>query len=176
MPKKGVCIPPIKRFFEKVEKTASCWMWVGGRFGTNRGEYFRYGCFLMSKQRGAMLAHRASWELHYGEIPNGMVVCHKCDTPLCVNPDHLFLGTQKDNAMDMVSKGRNYCQRGEKSAWHKVSESDVLMLREKYESGLFKSSVLINEARSLGIKRSQFYNIVGNKCWSHVTIPNTVRT
>ena len=68
-------------------------------------------------------AHRVSWMLHRGEIPEGVCVLHTCDTPSCVNPDHLFLGTHKDNEQDKMRKGRKPV--GEKIPWHKLSEDDV---------------------------------------------------
>lgn len=98
---------PHDRFWNKVLKTDSpenpdgCWLWTGSKIGeTGRA----YGGFMHRRHR--MGAHRWSWALHNGPIPEGMVICHRCDTPLCVRPDHLFLGTIADNVRDMWSKGR----------------------------------------------------------------------
>lgn len=88
-----------KRFWRYVNKTEFCWLWTGAINGSNS-----YG-YLWDGTRG-LRAHRYSYEIHKGEIPEGMLVCHTCDTPLCVNPAHLFLGTVKTNAEDMVAKGR----------------------------------------------------------------------
>lgn len=90
-----------KRFWEKVVKGRNkkdCWLWEGAVFNTGYGK--------IRRENKIKLAHRISWELHFGHIPEGMCVCHKCDVPLCVNPGHLFLGTQKDNIQDKVNKGR----------------------------------------------------------------------
>lgn len=75
-----------------------CWLWTGSRVNDN------YGCANIDYKQ--LLAHRLSYELHHGPIPDGQKVCHSCDTPLCVNPSHLFLGTQKENLEDMTQKGR----------------------------------------------------------------------
>lgn len=93
--KKNVSI----RFWSKVQKTSGCWEWMARRDKDGYGQ-FR----LKGKMRGA---HKASWELTHGSIPDGLWVLHKCDNPSCVRPDHLFLGTAKDNTQDMVSKDRN---------------------------------------------------------------------
>lgn len=90
----------INAFFDRVQKTEDCWLWAGAKSGTEG-----YGMLRVCKH--PLSAHRLSWEIHNGPIPDGMVICHKCDTPDCVNPDHLFTGTQSDNIQDSVAKGRH---------------------------------------------------------------------
>lgn len=86
------------RFWSKVQKTDDCWLWRATRFPKG------YGQIKIKGRR--RLAHRVAWELTNGPIPDGLQVCHHCDNPPCVRPDHLFLGTQSDNIQDAVSKGR----------------------------------------------------------------------
>ena len=100
----------MKRFFDKVDKTqGGCWIWTAAKRNKNRDSY---GCL---KYKGKMIdAHRMSWIIHNGEIPLGMCICHKCDVRLCVNPDHLFLGTHSGNMVDALSKGRINIPEGDK--------------------------------------------------------------
>lgn len=94
--------PLEERFWPKVRKTDTCWWWTAG--GDKADGYGR----IRAGGRGTptLLAHRAAWEITFGPIPDGLEVCHTCDTPRCVRPDHLFLGTSLQNNQDMVAKGR----------------------------------------------------------------------
>lgn len=91
----------IDRFWERVNKTDTCWVWIGSLFSGSKYGQVKYN----GKTRQV---HRVSWQINFGEIPEGLCVCHHCDNPPCVRPDHLFLGTNYHNTMDSVRKGRNY--------------------------------------------------------------------
>jgi HNH endonuclease len=112
--------------FSKVDD--SCWLWTGG---TSHG----YGQLRVHSVWGSypIYAHRASYLLASGPIPEGMEVCHRCDTPLCVNPEHFFLGTQGDNVADMVSKKRHGI--GAANGMAKLSDADVVRIREMAAGG-----------------------------------------
>lgn len=88
----------LDRFWTHVEKTDACWLWTGDH--TKRG----YGRIGVCRRR--IYAHRFSWEIHFGELPSALEICHICDNIRCVRPDHLFLGTHADNMADMRKKGR----------------------------------------------------------------------
>ena len=92
-----------ERFWAKVDRSGDCWLWTGG---TN---VWGYGVHKVDGR--SVAAHRFSWTLEKGPVPQGLVVCHTCDTPACVRPDHLFVGTQRDNIADMWAKGRAAQQR-----------------------------------------------------------------
>ena len=94
----AMTLESLSLFWAKVDKSGECWTWTGAR--DPRG-YGRLG-----RGRKTLFAHRFSWEEENGPIPNGLFVCHSCDNPACVRPSHLFLGTQKDNIRDMMSKNR----------------------------------------------------------------------
>lgn len=107
MPDKKMGRPPTPietRFgrLYQIDSASGCWNWTG------KIKEGRYGTIKLDRVREAY-AHRVSWMLHHGPIPDGMCVCHHCDNPACVNPAHLFIGSKPDNISDMVSKSR---QRG----------------------------------------------------------------
>lgn len=118
-----------------------------------------------SIQRG--YAHRMSFEIHNGPIPNGFLVCHRCDVRNCINPDHLFTGTHKDNAQDKVRKGRSNTARGESSAKSKIKESDVLKIRSLSKNGFTDLEI----AGMYGISDNQVSNIALGLSWRHVGGP-----
>jgi len=141
----------VERFLSKVEfSDAECWVWRGARNEAGYGLFDNMG------------AHRASYELLVGEIPEGLLVCHRCDNPWCVNPRHLFLGSQKDNLRDMVEKGRS--ARGIQNSRSKLSEAEVLELRRRYEAGESREML----ARDFCITRGAVWNIGTRKQWKHL--------
>lgn len=92
--------PPEERFHSRYSVDESgCWIWQGATTNAGYGKIAVHGTLILS--------HRFSWELHHGPIPEGLYVCHHCDNPQCVNPDHLFVGTAQDNVNDMMAKGRH---------------------------------------------------------------------
>lgn len=101
-----------ERFFEKVIKTDSCWIWDAAL--NSRG----YGSFTYERKR--LSAHKFSYMYFVGDIPKGLIVCHDCDVPECVNPKHLWLGTPKDNSRDMISKKRGAWQKEVKHKQHEI--------------------------------------------------------
>jgi hypothetical protein len=138
-----------------------CWLWILGLSGNNK-----YGS--ATALSGKMVpAHRLSWEIFKGQIPIGMEVCHKCDIPPCVNPDHLFLGTHLDNMRDMVLKGRKNPQRGEHQGGSKLKESDVLKIREKYIS---TDATFSDLSREFNISITNIMDVINGKSWTHLPV------
>lgn len=134
-----------------------CWLWTGARRGKSG-----YGCL---KIDGKMLnAHRASYIAHYGEISDGQLVCHTCDNRLCVNPSHLFLGTYQDNYQDAKRKDRN--TRGERHGNSKLTDSDVLAIREAYNNRRYGTVVTL--CNQYGVASSTIRRIGTGGTWTHV--------
>lgn len=96
----GMVEPETDRFWRRVDKSGECWEWKG------RNNWGGYGLFERTITKKRVVAHRYAWQSERGAIPAGLLVCHRCDNRLCVRPDHLFLGTQKDNMRDCWAKGR----------------------------------------------------------------------
>jgi hypothetical protein len=151
--------PLIERFWSKVRKTDTCWIWEGQNDGTASG----YGRINADTEKGKpkrrIAVHRISWELHHGKIPAGMLVCHKCDVPHCVRPDHLFLGTPDDNSKDMVKKRRQAW--GDKSGQTKHKESLVRKIRAAYYHRM--SSAVQDLAANFGVPYDYVSGLVSNR-------------
>lgn len=124
-----VARPASERFWERVNKTESCWIWMC------KSSRYSYGRFYTGTSKTYLVkAHRYSWELHKGKVPDGLFVLHKCDVPLCVNPDHLFLGTHQDNMDDMARKGRRFLTNGDKNGMVKLTKEQVIEIRAAKDS------------------------------------------
>ena len=147
-----------ERFWPKVQKPIGegCWLWIG------RVNRFGYGAFTWIRNSGRVEgAHRVSWELHNGPVPYGVNVLHHCDVRNCVNPAHLFLGTDSDNMRDMVEKGRRIYHKGIKSLHCKLTEAQVREIKFsklRYEECMKKFSV----------SYSTVDNIRHNRYWKHI--------
>jgi hypothetical protein len=142
------------RFWSKARLCPNgCLLWTGAV--NNWG----YGRFLY--QGKARFAHRVAWALTHGPIPDGLHVCHSCDRPLCVNPEHLFLGTDLDNTRDMFAKGRNHSRAGTSNGNAKLTESDVRTIRG---SPLGHSEL----GRVYGVSPQTIFSIRRRKLWRHL--------
>jgi hypothetical protein len=132
-----------------------CWEWMGYK---QNGRYGKLSCL-------GMQTHRYSWTIHHGAIPEGLSVLHHCDNPKCVNPKHLFLGTQQDNLADMRSKGHQV--RGESQGSAKLTAQQVRDIRALYRrySHEYGSAAL---ARKYGVSPIQIWKIATRQQWRHV--------
>jgi hypothetical protein len=132
----------------------ACWEWPmlkpDTRYGTLTYYYRHY------------YAHRLSYEVHHGPIPDGMIVCHRCDNPPCCNPAHLFLGTDQDNSNDKLAKGRQ--TRGEDLHAAKLTENQVLEMRYLYSTGWLQEEL----SAAFGVTRSNVSMVIAGKTWKHL--------
>lgn len=144
----------LSRFNDKWlgEPNSGCWLWMA----VTRG---KYGLFW---RNGVMAsAHRASWELHRGPIPDGLDVLHQCDTPACVNPAHLRLGTHADNMRDRDAKGRHVALRGESNGLARLTEADAVAIRADRRTGT-------QIANDYGVCEGTIKSVRARRTWRHV--------
>ncbi len=151
-------VTPVKiRLFGKVDKTETCWIWTGATYSSGYG-------VISNGERGKLVsAHRLSYELHKGEIPQGLCVLHTCDVRRCVNPDHLFLGTIQDNHDDMMAKGRE--PRGESHKNSTLKEWQVIEIRRLSSLGEMRQKDI---ASMFSIRPKTVYKIVNRISWKHI--------
>jgi len=148
---------PAERFWEKVNKIGrkDCWEWRAALV-------YKYGKFKANGK--SFRAHRYSYEMEYGPIPEGMLVLHHCDNPPCVNPRHLFLGTHQDNVADRVKKGRTRSPCGEAHGKSKLSESDIIYIRNARGNG----DSLGRLASQFKVNKSAICKICRRTTWKHI--------
>lgn len=144
-------------FWLHVNKTATCWLWTGSQFAKGYGRVRRGKIVLQ--------AHRVAWELNNGPVPACQCVCHRCDTPNCVRPDHLFLGTAEENNIDRDTKGRQRTPHGSKHVSSKLTEADVLAIRSA-DVSLRGSKVAL--ARKYSVSPRLIHRVLSGDMWRHV--------
>ena len=150
-----------KRFEEKVVKKDGCWDW-NGYFDKDGYTLLHSGANHkgFKERRG----HRISWLIHYGNVPEGKKVCHKCDNPRCTNPEHLFLGTTLENNQDKTKKGRGNI--GSKHGNSKLNEYQVMEIKKLINMGVCSTRIMSD----YGISRMTVSSIRLNKTWKHVEV------
>jgi HNH endonuclease len=152
------------------EPNSGCWLWTAAVCSGG------YGCIGEPVTRKILCAHRVSWGLHRGMIPDGQWVLHKCDVRACVNPDHLFLGTVQDNGADMAAKGRSllgrkigpqknpgkdFAVKGEGHHFSKLSENQAIEILKSKKKGTLLAS-------KFGVSTSVISEIRSRKAWKHL--------
>ncbi len=144
------------------EPNSGCWLWDGAVDTTGHG-YGTLGFHKPSGKWGTEKAHRVSWMVYRGEIPEGLWVLHRCDNRVCVNPDHLFLGTRSDNMQDCSKKGRckNIFPRGGRHFKAKITEEDVRAIRTT-------DARIGDIAARYGMTKRNVYDIRSGATWRHV--------
>lgn len=150
-------------FWSKVDRTAGneeCWPWTGRLSTTGYGQFAK-------GSKGGVRSHRLAFFLVTGKHPDELHVCHVCDNPICCNPQHLWLGTAKDNIQDSIKKGKHINPKplkGEKNPSAKLSERDILDIKKLCLNVKNKSLI----ASSFGISRTHLYRILNGERWTHL--------
>jgi len=177
--------PPFEeRFWARVQKSDGCWIWTGNKTPQGYGSTYNAGYYEGRREH----AHRISYRMAYGDFPREMLVCHKCDNPPCVRPDHLFLGTANDNQQDaknknrlptgdrhwshrrpdLVPKGhkRPYAiwSRGSKNPQSKLTEQDILYIRELAHLKVKYRTI----AKAFNVSDDSVEKIIHRKSWKHI--------
>lgn len=142
-----------QKFWAKVDKSGECWLWTGSKYRQGYGQV----CVGPKFRK----AHRVAYELTRGPIPTGLCVCHKCDVKLCVNPEHLFLGTYADNNADKALKGRAYRSTGELQPAAKLTDADVIAILNDPRPSTHLAPIY-------GVDHSLIGRIRRGKAWKHI--------
>lgn len=168
MPRKPI---PLLERFERYLPLAlhdnQCWEWGGSRLKAGYGKILG-----PPPAHKTLLAHRVAWESHNAEpIPPGLMICHACDNPCCVNPAHLFLGSHLDNMADKARKGRAPTQGGAAAPRAKLAEPDILAIRQAGAAGIAQASI----ASCFGITRSNVSAILRGRSWKQLPLSDHIR-
>lgn len=172
-------IPLSDRFWSKVEKTEECWLWKGAKHKNGYGSIVLDGRRLSRKYS---TPSRVAWILERGMVPCGMEVCHHCDNPECVRPEHLFLGSHSDNMQDMARKGRQAYQRnpeiaprGQEVASSVLTDEQVREIRDRYGPAVGRGGPKIRGgakqsdlAKEFGVSQVTISAIIRRKSWGHI--------
>ncbi len=158
---------PANPFWQRVDRSGgenACWPWLG------KIDHDGYGRLYAPPEQWAK-AHRVAWRLTHGPIPAGQVVCHACDNPRCVNPAHLYLGTQKENMQDAVRKGRHDAHRrtGERNPNHRLTAQQVDEIRNQFDAGQYTCRQL---AQRHHLSQSAIWRILQQQRWQNITPEN----
>ena len=164
--KRGLPTMPITERIKRnitINPITKCWEWNGSK---RRG----YGRMTVGSRtdgtRRSVSAHRVSYELYHGEIPDGMEVCHTCDNPCCVNPEHLFIGTRQDNVDDRERKGRNITFTGEEQPCAKLTKKAV---KDARWERAYKGTSFQKLADKYGVSKRTIQNAINGKTWKCVS-------
>jgi hypothetical protein len=142
----------LQHFWEKVQKTDTCWLWTGARLAN--------GYPVLTLYDIVYYAHRVSWCIHHGD-PGNHQVLHRCDVPNCINPHHLFLGTQRDNMQDCKNKGRS----SQPPHKYKLTEAQVQTIKQIHAAGLMGYRLL---GQAYNVDRTTIRNIIKGRRWKHI--------
>lgn len=157
----------IERFWSKVNvcDDDSCWEWKASIMNSGYGQF-------ITRHNGktyALSCHRLSYEITFGNIPDGLLVCHHCDNKICVNPKHLFLGTASDNLYDAVRKGRHKSNSkkmsGERNPRAKLSKDDIMKIRSLFSKGVTRDELY---KKYPIVYHTQICLIINKKTWKHI--------
>jgi hypothetical protein len=149
-----------EKFWSKVniQGDDECWLWTGAKWGNGYG--------LLCLNPSSLLAHRLSWELHYGLVPDGLLVLHKCDVRNCINPKHLYVGTHIDNTRDRVERNRSSRSIGERSGKSKLKSGEVWLIRRLLGAKFSIRSI----AKLFKISSNVIWGIKSGKRWPGVEL------
>jgi hypothetical protein len=148
--------------------SCGCWIWMRGLHTPPKDSGYSGDYGVVYDGYKKQKAHRAAYDAFVGKIPKGKCVLHKCDIPQCCNPKHLELGTKKDNAVDMISRGRDFRgepKRGAASHLAVLKDEDVLRIRDRYAAGGISQRLLGLE---YGISQTAILKIVRRQRWGHI--------
>lgn len=147
----------IINFWDRIQKNGDCWEWTGAISHNGYG--------LTTRKNKSVSTHRLAYELVYGPIPDGLIVCHKCDNKRCIRPDHLFAGTHKDNTLDAVKKNRLNTSKGSSHYLAKLNEDKVREIRRLRKQGMSHIEI----AKIFNIHSSLSCQITTGTAWRHIT-------